>query len=252
MTRILTCAILWSMVATAAAAQTGPRRAPPLTLPSLTGRQAFDNYCATCHGADGRGRGPMAASLRTPPADLTTLARRAGGTFPREQVMAYVDGSGRALPSHGPAEMPLWGGIFRWLDSEASTRARLATLVAYVASLQAVDAAPAPARSGAELYRTHCASCHGADGRGGGPIASQLKREPPDLTRFQMINGGAFPAARLRRIIDGREVAAHGDRTMPVWGDVFRHAPDGGRDAATARVDALLEFIRSIQERSAE
>jgi hypothetical protein len=149
--------------------------------------------------------------------------------------------------------MPLWGGIFRWLDSEAGTRARLNNLVAYVESLQQAGGARAAAPAsldGAGLYRTFCASSHGASGRGDGPMAGQMRRDPPDLTAYRMRNRGTFPADRLRRIIDGLEVAAHGNRTMPVWGDVFRQ--DGGRPGANSRVDALVKFIESMQQRTAE
>jgi mono/diheme cytochrome c family protein len=232
-----------------------PAPAPSFALLSLTGRDSFDRYCATCHGVSGRGDGPVGASLKARPSDLTTLARRNGGVFPRNQVLAFVEGTGRAIPAHGPTEMPLWGGIFRWLDSAPRTTVRLNNLVAYVESLQlAGNAAVAQpgTLSGADLFRTFCASCHGSSGRGDGPMAGQLRRDPPDLTTFQMRNRGVFPADRLRRIIDGMEIAAHGNRTMPVWGDVFRREQDGGRTAAAARVDALVRFLQSIQERPAE
>jgi mono/diheme cytochrome c family protein len=208
----------------------------------------------------------MTASLKTRPADLTSLTRRNGNQFPRAQVLAYVDGSGRQLPAHGPAEMPLWGGIFRWLDTDARTKIRIDNLVAYVESLQAHgDAEPArdtasrdtasrepAALNGAQLFAAYCAGCHGPAGRGDGAFGGQLRRDPPDLTKYQLRNRGAFPGDQLRRIIDGLEVAAHGNRTMPVWGDVFTRQPGGGRDASAARVGALVEFIRSIQERPTE
>jgi mono/diheme cytochrome c family protein len=217
---------------------------------SLTGKDSFDRYCATCHGVAGRGDGALAPSLKTRPADLTALARRNGGAFPREQVRGYVEGTGRSIPAHGPTQMPLWGGIFRWLDAEPRTTVRINNLVAYVESLQAAgEATAAKAPNGAELFRTFCAGCHGNNGNGDGAMAAQLTREPPDLTRLQVRNRGAFPAALLKRIIDGREIAAHGNRTMPIWGDVFMRENDGGRGAAAARVDALVDFILSIQQR---
>ena len=243
--------LLCSGAAAAQGRQTGPP--PPPGLQSLTGRDSFDRYCATCHGTSGTGDGPLRASLKTAPSDLTALARRNGGAFPRAQVLAFVEGTGRAIPAHGATEMPLWGSIFRWLDSEAGTRARLNNLVAYVESLQQAGSASAAAPAsldGAGLYRTFCASCHGVSGRGDGPMAGQTRRDPPDLTTYRMRNRGTFPTDRLRRIIDGLEVAAHGNRTMPVWGDVFRQ--DGGRSGASARVDALVKFIESMQQRPAE
>src|SRR5262245_31417592 len=111
--------------------------APTLALESLTGRESFDRYCAACHGPDGRGTGPVAVSLKTQPADLTTIAQRSGGSFPRQRVASFVDGTSRPLPAHGTDDMPVWGSVFRGLESsDARVRVRLANLVAYVESLQ--------------------------------------------------------------------------------------------------------------------
>ena len=68
---------------------TGPRN-PPLVIRSLAGHDLFAFYCATCHGRKGTGDGPVAAALKSPPSDLTLLARRNGGTFPRQRVEAFV------------------------------------------------------------------------------------------------------------------------------------------------------------------
>jgi mono/diheme cytochrome c family protein len=245
------------VLSASAGAQSTGRRAPQLALESLTGRDSFYLYCASCHGTGGMGNGPVSSALRTPPADLTTLARRNGGIFPRDRVAAFVEGSGREVPAHGSQDMPVWGTIFRGLEtSEAATKVRLSNLVAYVESLQTVEAAPSPARasqlSGADLFRTYCASCHGVNGTGSGPLAGQLRRSPPDLTRYAVRNGGVFPVERVRRIIDGRDVGVHGDRSMPVWGDVFKRESRAGDDTAAARIEALVTFLRSIQERSAD
>ena len=81
-----------------------------------------------------------------------------------------------------------------------------------------------------------------------GPLAGELRREPPDLTRFSERNGGVFPSQRVYRIIDGRDVAAHGDRTMPVWGDAFKSAYGGsGESAIQERIDALVKHLESLQ-----
>ena len=230
------------------------RRDPPrVSLAPLTGKDSFERYCATCHGIAGRGDGTLAASLKTRPADLTTLAQRNGGVFPRAQIRAYVDGSGRAIPSHGPTQMPLWGGIFRWLDTEPRTQVRIANLVAYVESLQAApEEKPVRSMTGAELFGTFCAPCHGDSGGGDGPMAAQLKRPPTDLRRLQLRNGGQFPAAQLQRIIDGQRVEAHGTREMPVWGEVFFREQGVNRADVDARIAALVAYLRTIQERRAE
>lgn len=243
--------LLLALFTPAATAQR--RELPRVSLAPLTGRDSFDRYCATCHGPSGRGDGSLAASLTTRPSDLTTLAQRNGGVFPRAAITAYVDGTGRAIPAHGPTQMPLWGGIFRWLDTEPRTRVRIANLVAYVESLQAApEGRPAPPTTGAELFATFCAPCHGGGARGDGPMAAQLTRPPSDLTRLQLRNGGQFPAAQLERIIDGQRIDAHGTRAMPVWGDVFLREQGVSRADVDARIATLIAYLRTIQERLAE
>lgn len=78
----------------------------------LAGRDAFLRYCASCHGESGRGDGPMAASLTRPPADLTLLAQRNGGTFDERAVMSTIDGR-RQVAAHGTRDMPVWGAVFQ-------------------------------------------------------------------------------------------------------------------------------------------
>ena len=114
---------------------TGPRM-PPLVGESMYGPDLFNLYCATCHGRDGKGAGPVAQSLKTPPPDLTLLARRNGGLFPRGRVKAAIAG-GTSTPSHGSVDMPVWGPIFRGLDpSDARVEVRINNLVSHVASIQ--------------------------------------------------------------------------------------------------------------------
>lgn len=76
-----------------------------------SGEVLYHRYCASCHGVAGKGDGPLAASLRKSPTDLTTLARRAGGRFDEAAVMAVIDGK-RLVAEHGPREMPVWGVVF--------------------------------------------------------------------------------------------------------------------------------------------
>jgi mono/diheme cytochrome c family protein len=106
---------------------------------------------------------------------------------------------------------------------------------------------------GGQLFKMHCATCHGTTGRGDGPTAAAMRKPPPDLTKFAIRNGGVFPLERLRRIIDGREVPSHGDREMPVWGITLRTSGDGGGyDSVEERINALIRYIQSIQERAAQ
>jgi mono/diheme cytochrome c family protein len=227
------------------------QKSPSLILDSITGRDSFEFYCATCHGTTGKGDGPVADVLKTSPADLTSLARRNNGEMPRDRVVAALTGTRRPIPSHGSSDMPVWGPIFRALDpSAARVQQRIDNIVAHIATLQ--EPSTEPNDLGARLFKTHCATCHGTTGRGNGPLAEHLRRVPPDLTKFTERNGGVFPSERVARIIDGRDVPAHGDRDMPVWGDAFRSARDGlPADAVTQRLDAITAYLAGIQQRSA-
>ena len=110
----------------------------------------------------------------------------------------------------------------------------------------------APGELGARLFRTHCATCHGTSARGDGPMAEQLRRAPPDLTDYTARNGGVFSSERVYRIVDGRDVPSHGDREMPVWGDVFSRSPEGLSDEAVkARIEAIVKYLQDIQRRLA-
>lgn len=105
---------------------------------------------------------------------------------------------------------------------------------------------------GAQLFKTWCASCHGLTAQGNGPLAPVMKKPVPDLTQIAGKNGGLFPAARVARVVDGRDVVSHGDPEMPVWGTAFRSTKDGYSEAsARARIDALVKYLESIQKRNA-
>jgi mono/diheme cytochrome c family protein len=227
----------------------GPQQLPRSILAdSLVGRDSFEFYCASCHGVSGRGDGPIAPALRTRPADLTTLARRNNGAFPREAVVGFVVGKGRTVAAHGTTEMPIWGPLFRAFESDDRVRVRIDNLVSHIESIQAPSTGTQDI--GSQLFRTHCASCHGATGVGNGPLADQLRNTPPDLTRFTARNGGVFPRERVYRIVDGRDVASHGSTEMPVWGDVFRASGASAADVKT-RIEAIVRYLEGIQQRGA-
>lgn len=110
---------------------------------------------------------------------------------------------------------------------------------------------PKEVTEGRVLYGRYCASCHGLAADGRGPVAPALSRPPSDLRRLGERYGTPLPADRIARFIDGREdVAAHGAREMPVWGDRFR-APEpeesGRKPAVDPRIVAIVVYLRSIQ-----
>jgi mono/diheme cytochrome c family protein len=107
------------------------------------------------------------------------------------------------------------------------------------------------AMSGEELYGRFCASCHGLQGRGDGPVASSLRVEVPDLTLTARRGRDADPRDRIVRIIDGRYIiGAHGTRLMPVWGEDLARLeignPDAERSAQTI-IRRLADYVIGLQ-----
>ncbi|MGE0406297.1 MAG: cytochrome c [Candidatus Korobacteraceae bacterium] len=104
---------------------------------TLSGQQLYLAYCGACHGAGGKGDGPAASALRTPPTDLTTLAAKNGGSFPEERVYLAAKGES-GTSAHGIREMPVWGPAFlaQEAGNEMEFERRLQAVVAYIESLQ--------------------------------------------------------------------------------------------------------------------
>ena len=128
----------------------------------------------------------------------------------------------------------------------------LSTVLALLISTTAFGQTP-QADNGRALFFTYCATCHGADARGGGPLADMLRSQPPSLTEFAVRNLGVFPLERLHRIIDGKDqsVRGHGSFEMPVWGDAFRKREGLTDEGVRARIEAIVRYLATIQERRA-
>lgn len=129
-------------------------------------------------------------------------------------------------------------------------------ILPFVAAALLTDNAPAlavdyVAMSGEQLYARFCASCHGKEGRGDGPVAASFTIEVPDLTLLARRAGGRFPLDRVMRIIDGRTtLGAHGARTMPVWGEDFGRAAIGDPNAERGTqimIERLATHLQQLQ-----
>jgi mono/diheme cytochrome c family protein len=109
--------------------------APGYTDPS-SGKEMYTAYCASCHGSDGKGNGPAAPALKTPPTDLTQLAAKNGGTFPEAHVAQIIKGDSMTA-AHGNKEMPVWGPMFLEMGHDtAQVQLRISNLTKYLASIQ--------------------------------------------------------------------------------------------------------------------
>ena len=109
--------------------------AAPHTNPS-DGKGMFSAYCASCHGASGKGDGPAAPALKVPATDLTKMAKNNGGTYPMLHVQESIRNAD--TPAHGSKDMPVWGPVFRNLSqgSQSQVELRIANLSKYIETLQ--------------------------------------------------------------------------------------------------------------------
>ena len=111
-----------------------------VTLADYSGEEIFQRFCSSCHGESGRGDGPVAQSLITKVADLTTISRRYG-EFPATLVRDTIDGRGVRVDVHGTREMPVWGYEF-WVEeggdvvAQREMKETIAKLVEYIQSIQ--------------------------------------------------------------------------------------------------------------------
>jgi mono/diheme cytochrome c family protein len=103
---------------------------------AMPGKELFHLYCAGCHGADARGKGPVAVVLKRAPTDLTQLSKKNGGTFPTLRVSQTIRGD-VYVQAHGPREMPVYGDFFRDVrHDEKFVELRIDVLTGYLASMQ--------------------------------------------------------------------------------------------------------------------
>ena len=143
----------------------------------------------------------------------------------------------------------------RWL-----TVAGITVVLAAAGRAENIDAGKAE-------FLSSCASCHGADGKGKGPVSEQLKVAPADLTILAKTNNGVFPANAVYETIYGsKNVAAHGTPEMPIWGERFNptmnypHIIDPTYDAldpsrglrdvvVRTRILAVIDYLSRIQQK---
>lgn len=104
---------------------------------STDAKQMYTSYCAPCHGTDGKGHGPVAASLKSQPTDLTLIQKNNQGKFPDAHVAAILQ-FGAEVPAHGTSTMPIWGPILGSMNraNVQDKQLRISNLTRYLQSIQ--------------------------------------------------------------------------------------------------------------------
>ncbi len=106
-----------------------------LEMGEISGADEYYRLCAVCHGEGARGDGPMSRMLKTPPPNLTLLAKNNDGHFPFLRVLEMIDGR-NMIEVHGTREMPVWGeSLTRDYDQFIARTIELEVLL-YLNSLQ--------------------------------------------------------------------------------------------------------------------
>jgi mono/diheme cytochrome c family protein len=167
------------------------------------------------------------------------------------------------------------GGLIRatfaahppWLEEtmnskliKAFTVGAFAVCAATMAHAQQIGPARQSADIGKYDYETYCAVCHGLDGKGGGPFSMLVTKKVTDLTVLSKNNGGVFPFNRTYEAVDGSaDIAGHGTREMPIWGDVYKekasnqlgpyYTPSDSSSYVRGRILALIGYISTLQQK---
>ena len=101
---------------------------------SIQGPALYKTYCAACHGPEAKGNGPVASTLKIPPADLTRISARNGGTFPLMRIRRVISGEEER---RGHGAMPAWGPVFSEIGRDQDLgRVRIDNLARYLRDQQ--------------------------------------------------------------------------------------------------------------------
>lgn len=226
------------------------------------GKALYAQHCARCHGDLGTGDGPAHTMQRPWPRDFTTgeykFRSTPIGTLPTLRDVERVIANGIPRTS--------MSGYKKWLSAE-----EIEAVARYVLEFSKNSGVPAAADGGIQIpqeladrpalkagakpfaadrlargkqaFAVNCASCHGADGRGLGDLAGQLRDKdgfwiaPADLTDALGYGGGSRAADVYRTLTTG--IAGS---SMPVFDTIL--------DEAT-RVD-VAAYVESLQVEPAQ
>lgn len=219
----------------------------------MKGDHVFQKHCAECHGKTGRGNGPLAHDTPVKPRNFRT------GIFKFRSTPASY------LPTDHDLTRTIRTGVagtimpsFHHLTDDEVT-----AVIAYIKGLSrrwknprlksdpiAMPAAPVwlgnPAmeaphlRAGKATFAAHCATCHGATGKGDGPASKGLQDAwghpiPPAPLAVAHYRSGPGPADLFRTIATGLD-------GTPMTGQLRALGPD--------KIWELVAYIRSLSPKA--
>ena len=182
-----------------------------LTGSQAEGRAIWESVCWSCHGTSGQGNGPAVqrGAIQAPP-------NLHEGAYPRLSTSELVSRFEELLQGTADPSRPHMTSVLSFLDEES-----FRTALSYVPAMTYPDEIPGSALVGRDMYEFRCMACHGDEGRGDGPAASDLAVAPADFTADTLLAAGNFQGV-FERIRDGGG-PVHGS-AMPPWGRIFSDA----------------------------
>jgi mono/diheme cytochrome c family protein len=161
----------------------------PITPDAIQGKKVFDANCAVCHGMQGNGQGPMAATLTAPDKDvLTALLSLFHVELHRPPLPSKpIDFHNRDLEAvitpaimfetvtegRPHTAMPAFGPEASFGANKAQTLTNAERWDANVYEMM-FRTTPAELSASKRLYDQQCASCHGVNGDGKGPRGPEM------------------------------------------------------------------------------
>ena len=194
--------------------------------PAYEGRRLYVSYCQLCHGADGKGDGPLSRVMQISPSDLTTTIRSRSDTI----LTKIITGEGRQTITGRDRHNLLSEAMPEWKD--VLTDSQVKALIAYLRFLSRSrhDLMGDP-EIGMQLYQTYCQVCHGIDGDGEGIMTELMGITPMDHT-----NPNAIDRLDNERLIDS--ILDGQGKYMPAWRGILSQS-----DA-----EALVSYIRLLSQ----
>ena len=180
----------------------------PISFQSAPGSQLANSYCLICHSAE--------YVYMQPPHDreqwteiVHKMKKSFGCPLPDEQISPLVE----YLFSQNSIQIS---------PSPPSVQAKVPEVIA-----GQTQSSPGDPHKGKILYDQHCLTCHGAGGKGDGPIGQNLIPPAANLTLLKEKSDAAI----LDTIRNGRPGTA-----MPSWKEYLNHS----------EMNDLLSFLRTL------